>query len=871
MVPVELESVTVEHPSGLVTLVFTDIESSSELSERYGPAFESVRNAYFSVLREAAGRWNGYEVETAGDALFLVFAQAEDAANFAVDAQQAIARYPWPPEISTLHVRIGMHSGEPYISEDKGRLTYRGPATNRASRVVTAAHGEQILLSDATRAALGALPPDAWLLDCGVHRLRGVGEEHLWQLCHLALRRDFPPLNTLTPERHNLPLHPTPFVGREEEIAAWHKLLLQPETRLLTLCGFGGMGKTRSALYLAEACIANFKQGIWWVELAEAHNAGDMLSRVAVALRLAPQPQLPLQEQIKYFLREREILLVLDNTEQIPDAAGVIHELLLSAPHLKCLVTSRQTLALGAEVVRDVPPLSLEEAQRLFTLRAQARCPDFEITSLNAADITEICRRLEGVPLALELAAGRCAGLSPREILAHLNQRFLSLQSRSPDLPARQRALRGTMDWSYELLAADEQALFAELAVFVHGFTMEDALAVCSVSDPFEAVLELRRQSLLFTEAAELSQQTRYFMLETVRAYAGEKLAASNDEAELRLRHAEYFAQFIEARIARLRARDEVETLAQLEPHLDNVRAALDWSHRAGEAELCVRLALALGAFLRRRGLQKEAVVCIHTGFECAQQLEDKTALLAGLWRERAGVEQDQLEWNKARQSAQNALELFTKTADARGKADAHNLIGLCNKHEDNLDAARSSFGHALEIYRQISDDIGLAIARNNLGLSELEIAGGDLEAAARELNEALRLRRACGDRRGMAETLNNLGVLAQKAGALDEAQRYYEEALRWETELSYSIGVARVLYNLGEVAQAQGQIARALRLSIAAQSIFDAAGSPLASYPACLAETLVEQMPTATVETLRADIKDKSLLEVVRFALDES
>ena len=681
-----------EHPTGTVTLVFTDIENSSEMSQRHGAAFEAARDAHFSVLRAASDRWRGYESETAGDALFVVFAQADDALSFALDAQIAMAAFPWPAEIGEIRVRIGLHTGEPFIGQDNGRPTFRGPATNLAARVQAAGHGGQVLLSQATSTCLRALPPRSSLADLGLHRLKGVGEERLWQLCHPALLREFPPLSTLSPERHNLPLLSTPLVGREELIAGWRDTLLQPPTRLLTLCGFGGMGKTRSALQVAELCVPDFSQGVWWVELAEARQAEAMLLRIASALRLAPQPRVPAFEQLEKFLRERELLLVLDNTEQIPDAPATIHRLLLAAPRLKLLVTSRQTLGLQAEVAREVPPLPVDEARRLFAERARARRPDFEINESNRADVSELCRRLEGVPLAIELAAGRSAGLSPREILGHLSQRFRLLQTRAPEIPPRQRALHGTIDWSHELLCADDQALFAQLSVFARGFTLEAAEAVCDALDVLEGVLELRHQSLLRAETDEALQQTRYFMLESVREYAAEKLAASPTGHGIHLRHGKYFLEFTGSRLALLRTPQEISALEQAEANLDNLRAALSWAQGADVPELNARLALALGAFLRRRGRQREAVACIQSGLEAARELaSQQPRLLAELWREQAGLDQDQLEWEAARRGATAALELFEQLQDGRGQADAHNLLGLCAKHGGDLPGARGS------------------------------------------------------------------------------------------------------------------------------------------------------------------------------------
>ncbi len=859
------------HPTGKVTLVFTDIEGSSELSEQHGATFEAARREHFRLLREVTARCSGYEVETAGDALFLVFEHASDAVQFAVEAQRAIAAHTWPPQIGELRVRIGMHTGEPFIGEDNGRPIYRGPATNRAARVQSAAHGGQILLSGtaAEAAQAGALPETITLRDCGEHRLKGVGEMHLWQVCHPALPSEFPPLNTLNPQRHNLPAPTTLLIGRENEVAALRDLLEKPSTRLLTLVGFGGLGKTRLALQMAELCVQGFADGVWWVGLDERRSAEGMVGNIALALRLRPQPETPIKEQLLHFLSGRHLLLVLDNTEQITDAPRVIDDLLKAAPRLQILVTSRRALGLSNERLHEVAPLPPGDATRLFVERACARRHDFALDENNAADIEEICRRLEGVPLALELAASRIASLAPRDILRHLDQRFKVLQTRAPDLPPRQRALRGAIDWSYELLTEDDQSLFAQLAVFARGFTLDDAEAICDALDVFEGVQELRGQSLLRVETDAATHQARFLMLEAVREYAAEKLAATPElDSMVRKRHAEYFQGFAAARIAQLRTPQETQALQELETHLDNVRAALEWAMRSAQAILCARLALELGIFLQRRGLIHDAARRLGIGLQTAPQLvEECPELVAQLWRERAGLSLDMMEPETAQNSAEEALALFTRLGDAKGQAEATNLLGLAAKRAGNWDEARRCFGTALTLYGEAEDEIGVAIVQTNLGATECEDAAGDREAAARHLQSALEVRRRYGDRRGVAEALNNLGVLAQEQGQLNEAARYYKDALLCEQQLENTIGVARVLYNLSEIAESRADWPRALYAAVASAHLFDEIGSPLLRYASVLC-TRVAAHSHKDEAALRVQIKDKSLDEIIVWAL---
>ena len=519
-----------DYPTGTVTLVFTDLEGSSELSEKHGAAFEPVRDQHFAVLRKAAARRHGYEVETAGDSLFVVFSSAADAVQFAVEAQQSLAEYSWPAEIGSIRVRIGMHSGEPYIGFDQGRPTYRGPVTNRAARVQAAGHGGQVLLSQAAHdLALPALPSEITLKDLGRHRLKGVGEEHFWQVSHPALADEFPPINTLPASRHNLPLPQTPFVGREAEVQNCLNLLLEPANRLLTLLAFGGMGKTRTALQVAELCFDHFKDGVWWISLENATTGEEMVTRIAEQLRLHLQPQPSVREQIWEFHRDRQLLLVLDNLEQVQgdEAAQVVHGLLNAGPRVKCLVTSRRSLNLTAERVVELMPLPASDAEVLFTQRAAARKANFVLNQQNAEDVAAICRTLEGVPLAIEIAASLIVLLAPRQILKRLDDQLKALVARDPTLPPRQQALRAAIDWSYSLLPESTKVLFAQLAVFAGGFTAEAAESICRCDeeDVFEGLMELRNHSLLRAVTDESTQEERLTMLESVRSFALEKAA----------------------------------------------------------------------------------------------------------------------------------------------------------------------------------------------------------------------------------------------------------------------------------------------------------------------------------------------------------
>lgn len=865
-----------EFPTGTVTLVFTDIEGSSVLWERHRAAFQTVLDKHNSLMRESVAPWNGLEVKSEGDGFMLVFAIASDAVQFAVNVQRALLEHTWPLNIDKIRVRIGIHTGEVLLRRHpSGALDYFGPVVNRAARIMSAGHGEQIIVSNATYALVQSeLPAEITFHDLGVHRLRGVGEEHIWQVDHPNLSHDFPPLKTLKPEKHNLPLLPTPFIGREEEIATWCALLRHPTTRLLTLTGFGGIGKTRIALQSAELCSDDFEDGVWFIELAESRTGEGMIQRIAHHLRLHLQPQLSVKEQLLTFLRERQPLLVLDNTEQIPEAADVVNELLNAALRIKCLVVSRHALELQSEHLVEVTPLTSFDAETLFVERARARKADFALTSDNTNDIAKLCRRLEGVPLAIELAASRIIGMTAREILNRLTERFRILQhERALDLPPRQRALRGTIDWSYELLADDNKALFAQLSVFAGGFTLEAAEAICDVPDVFEGVMELRQHSLLRAETYAPTQQMRYLMLESVREYATEKLNRFEDNGMwVRRRHAEYFLQFVEQRVALMKTRDEVRALDELSIDLDNLRMTMSWTQASVvsrakqqngvEAEWCARLSLALYQLLYRRGLWAEAQRYLQTGWEATKHVEgDARGLQGAIGHYLASIAQDMGNLVEAWTLAETSLALYRRLNDQKGIADSLNLLGLIAIDEDNTDAAQQFLEDALKLITD-NDHASRGIVLHNL--ARLASRRGNIEEAQQLYKEALSHRRVAGDVRGEAETLSNLGVLAQKVGNHAEARRLYRESLALRHDLRDRFGIAIVLNNLGEIAELDGALETAITLFVHSKRIFHTLQAAYEREPNASLENLERQLGAKRFSKLRRKAEILTLEEVM-------
>lgn len=832
------------YPSGVVTLVFTDIVGYSPLCKRYGEAFKPVQGKHNDFVREAAERWNGFVAGLRGDGFFLVFTDPSDAVRFAVDAQLALARHPWtiqassssnsePSEPLDLRVRIGIHTGQASLFDPRGgeAQEYYGSDVNCARRVCDTAYGGQILVSGATREAASLqVPPEIRFKDMGGYPLKGIGDARLWQVQHSGLRDDFSPAI-------NLPLEGTPFVGREAEVDLYRDKLREPQTRLLAFIGFGGIGKTRCALRLARLCaeeedrMAHFPDGICWVALEEVRSGAAMLERIAHETVRDLQPGRPLKDQLWEFLRQRQMLLILDNLEQIPDGPQVVHELLSRAPALKCVVTSRHDPGLQAETRIEVPPLSPCEAIHLFIERARSRGRHL---SAEDADVVQLCGGLEGVPLAIELAAARIVGLTPREMLDRLGTRLQWLKINAPDMPDRQQALRATVDWSYGLLSDEERSVFAQLGVFAGGFTLPAAETICRSPDAFESVQELHGHSLLRAQAGG-AQTTRYSMLEPLRDYAMERLHKDSEAEEAaRRRHAEFFLAFAQERAARLRTVDEAHALEEALSELDNMRGALAWLGTGGKEQARARLSLALGQLLHRRGFWTQARECFEGGLGGHRHMNGRRheqgvpeqMLQARLALHLASVLHDLGEAAASRERAEASLALCRKRNDAAGEADALNLLGVLDYDAGRDEEARHRGEEALRL-RTRGDHNGHAITLHNL--ARLADRRGDYGEARRLYEASLSHRRRAVDRRGEAETLGNLGATEHNAGEYRKAREIYQESLSLSRGLGDRYGIARMMHNLGELAELDGEDERPVSLFAHAARLFGELQSPYA------------------------------------------
>ena len=754
-------------PTGTVTFVFTDVEGSTALLQELGERYADVLNVHKRMLREAFAAHGGVEVDTQGDALFVAFARASDAVAAVVDAQERLREGP-------VRVRMGIHTGEP-IRTAEG---YVGIDVHRAARIAAAGHGGQVLVSQTTRDLLR----EGAMLDLGPQRFKGLEEsEHVYQLVAPGLARDFPPLRSLD-VRGNVPLPMSSFIGRESELAAVIRAF--DETRLATLTGVGGVGKTTLAIHAAIELEAGFPDGAWLVELAPLRDPEAVVATVATMFSLVPRPGLTLLETLVEYLRSRRILLVLDNCEHLLEpAAEIAGTLVRLCSELAVLATSREPLAVAGENVLPVPPLEEPAAIRLFAERARAAKPGFELTGANEESVGEVCRRLDGIALAVELAAARVGVLSPQELVERLDERFRVLTANRRGAPPRHQTLRATIDWSYQLLSASEQRLLARLAVFAGGCTLAAAEEVCAggsidSADVFALLANLVDRSLVVTE--EQDGETRYQLLETIREFAQGHLEGADEPGEIRARHARYFAGWAETASHGLRGPAEAAWSRRVARDHENLRAAMAYAIESDDADIALRLLTA-------------AKLIPMYFLPIAATLAGSAEAALGLSGARehplsiaAYVHAGTLAW------AAGDLER-TETLAAEGEEALRRLGLQPDQYLDGLRAfvaiGRGRTKEVIEIWASVlpidrakGDDLEFA---GDLGmLAFYRALNGDRETAIAEATEALAAARAVGNPSMTAYCLGNLGfVLAESEPARAR------ELLRESIEIAASIG----------------------------------------------------------------------------------
>jgi predicted ATPase/class 3 adenylate cyclase len=822
-------------PTGTVTFLFTDIEGSTRLLQELGDRYVAVRDDHAGIVRRAIAEGGGVEVSTGGDSFFVAFPSPTGAVLAAVIAQRGLANHDWSHG-SPVRVRMGLHTGDGVLSGGD----YVGMDVNRAARIADAAHGGQVIVSEATRGLVErALPGGATLRDLGQHRLKDiVHPEHLYDLVIEGLPSDFPPPRTLDARPNNLPPQLTSFVGREEQIAEVRRLL--GRTRLLTLTGTGGTGKTRLALQVAGEILTEYGDGSFFVDLSSVTDPSLVPSVVARALGVPEVAGLPIVKALKDHLRDKELLLVLDNFEQVAEASPVIEELLTAAPKLKVLVTSRIVLSLRGEQEHAVPPLEPPdpkrlpdvltlgrfEAVQLFTERALAVQPGFRVTEENASAVAEITARLDGLPLAIELAATRTKVLTPQQMLPRLQQRLSILTSGARTLPERQRTLRGAIAWSHDLLDDAERRLFARLSVFSGGWTLESAEAVCDPEgiglDGLEGLTSLVDKSLV-RRGEPADGHLRFLMLETIREFGQEQLRAGSDLVLVVRRHAEHFLGLAVEAEPHLTADDQLGWLDRCDQEHPNIRAALRWAIESAEADRAQQAAGALWRFWQQRGHLAEGrrwfeeILSMPSG-------QGPTAARAKALIGAGGVAWWQQDREAAGASYEEALAIERELGDPARIAEAlYNLAFVVAG--DDVGSAGRLLDESRDLFRQVGDERGMAQVLAMLVMGDAQAGKwGDVIAS---LEEGVAIWRRLGDRLHLAFDLVWLAFAYGRVGRREDARSAALEALELFREADNATGIGIAFTDLAFLATWEGRHQHAIRLAGASESLRKQVGGP--------------------------------------------
>ncbi len=814
------------------------------------------------IIRSAVAAHDGVEVSTEGDGFFVVFRRPADAVAATVEAQRALAAEPWP-EDGVVRVRMGIHTGDGRLDADG---SYVGPDVNRAARVAAAGNGGQVLLSETTTAVIAdVLPAGVAIRGLGEHRLKDLRPERICELVVDGLRTEFPPIRSLDRRPNNLPTQLTSFIGRNEELARAEELL--SSTRLLTLTGPGGTGKTRLSLQVAANVSERFPDGVWFVALEPVRDPGLIAATILTTLGLVERAGRSARDVLVEWLEPKTALLVLDNFEQVIDGAPVVADLLRAAPNVSVIVTSRAPLRVSGEQEFAVPGLpapvdvlalsELEklnlpsgarrldasnvttfEAVRLFIARAVSVRPDFTVTNENAPAVAGIAARLHGMPLAIELAAARVKLLSPDAILQRLEHQLGMLSAGSRDLPERQQTLRGAIAWSHNLLDPGERRLLARLSVFVGGAAFDTAEAVCGPAseldglDVLDGLMALADQSLV--RAEDVDGDTRFRMLDTIREFAGEQLTASGEREAIDRRHSDAFVVLAETAAPLLSGDDQRRWLSRLERDHDNIRAVLDRAVAGGDGETAIRLGFAMWRYWQKRGHLAEARRRLEA-IAAAPWSHDVPLLRARLMEALGGVAWWQADLSVMEPSYDEALRIWRELGDEREIAnalynDSFRYAVSAQPGESDPDGfGLAKMREARDLAAGIGDERGRANALWGIGnwmyFHEAEDRG------AAQFRESLDVFQRIGDRTMEAWSLHMLGSALLRNAEVDAASATVAEALRLFHQFGDIAGITLALDDFASIAVARGDLPRAARLWGAARALSSAGGVGLADF----------------------------------------
>jgi predicted ATPase/class 3 adenylate cyclase len=908
-------------PTGTITLLFTDIEGSTQHWETQRAAMPDALRRHDELIRMAIQSHGGYVFKTVGDAFCSAFARASDGIAAAADAQQSLAAQDWSA-VGELRVRMALHSG----STEERDGDYFGPTVNRIARLLAVTHGGQVVVSASTASLLrGVLPEGTELRDLGEHRLKDLVEtERVWQLAAPGLAEAFPPLRSLKALPNNLPRQLTPLIGREDVLAEIEPLVR--EHPLVTLVGTGGVGKTRVALQVGADLLDGSGDGVWFVDLAAVSDPSLLTGTIGAALSVREQQGRPLLETLQHYLKSKRLLLILDNCEHVVEETAQIADAILHAcAEVRVLATSREPLRIHGEQVYRMPSLAVPHetdalragdasqygAIALFAQRASGSDAKFRLTDENAPIIGEICRRLDGIPLAIELAAARVKVLTPRQLAQRLDERFRVLTGGSRTALPRQQTMRALIEWSYNLLSEQEQRLFRRVAIFVGGWTLEAAEAVCTdetldALDAADVLSSLVEKSLVVADLGRDS--TRYGLLESMRAFALERLEQSGEHEALARRHAQWAADLADRVIEAAQREIPLETvMLEVELELDNARAAIDWAMAQRQFVVAARVVSLFSRIWRfargdaepRRWLN---AVIPHL---CATM---EPAVAARVWWRLA----ETIHGAQRVDAAKRALELAKRSGDenlesgildtlAEGflelnridEAAAANEIGLqiCREagmtrshryatalataaeiaeERDSVDEARRLLGESLALLFSLGEELGGTVLRFNL--SDLEFGAGNVQRALELAEEALAVARRTKSMHHEAQALVAIATYRRAVGDSEASYRAAREALTLSRRIQDALFSATVIRLLAIHATTCSDASRGARLFGYVGALFASEGLRLDNIDryaqAQLMSALREKLSDGEIEALAAEGAQMSEDQAVSEAL---